>query len=92
MLLRELDIVHILKSIRKFSLVKNVILQKNQRKLIKYFKNNVIPQSGDPTSLQPGKADNILAVLGCLNKLVQKEEMSTIDKKVLKGLVETEDF
>ena len=48
MLDKEFDVVNFIRRMRKFSLLKNIMLTKAQRKLIKYFKNNVIPNPDDP--------------------------------------------
>jgi len=71
-------------------LIKNIILEKHQRKLIKYFKNNVISTTPPPPS--KSKQDSFLLDVACLNKLLNKAELSETDKKVLKGLVDSYDF
>lgn len=92
---REFDIVNLIRRLRKFTLMKNIMLTKAQRKLIRYFKNNVVPNPRDPNysqyksvrdEFEVEKASKI-PVFGSLQKITAKDELSVIDKKVLKGLI-----
>jgi len=92
MLNREFDIVRLVKRMRKFTLMKNIMLSKSQRKLIKYFKNNSIPWPDEEVEEDPGDedekgGDNILQTLACVRKMASQDHLSDVDYKVLKGIV-----
>ena len=89
---KDTDLLKIVKRIRTFQHVKNVILQKHQRKLLKFFYNNVLNK--EEKEEQKRDWQTLLANLGQIKKAFKQavDKESKLDKKLIKQLLNAKDF
>ena len=89
--MHELDIIQILKQLRKSKIVKNIVLLKHQRKLIRYFNDHVISKDHEKHTETEANSQ-YKTMLASLNRVLSKEDITRIDKNILKGLVRRETY
>lgn len=92
MLEKDTDILKLVKKVRKLVQVKEIILKKHQRKLIKYFHSNVVnPENEKP---KRGGWRNLLANLGQVKRVFNSaaEKKEKVDLKIVKHLLSKEDY
>jgi len=86
---RLMDIEVILKRIRKLKLIKNIILSKSERNLLRYFRSNIINEGSDKDIRERASA---FAIIGSMNKQLRKQEFTKSDKQILKNLFDRDTF
>lgn len=69
-LVKAFDGVKLIKQIQKFNIIKSVMLEKRQRKLIKFAKKNTIDYSSDEKEYFSKDWQQFLEKLGMLRKVV----------------------
>ena len=89
---KDTDLLKIVNRIRTLQHVKNVILQKHQRKLLKFFYNNVLNK--EEKEEQKRDWQTLLANLGQIKKAFKQavDKESKLDKKLIKQLLNAKDF
>ena len=81
MLHKELDVVNLLKNLRKFKIIKHLALPDQHIKILKYAKNNVIDINRKKEKVPEWK--NVVSLLGIIKKIVLNAQDKRVDKKVL---------
>jgi hypothetical protein len=91
-LYKELDIVTILRSLRKLKMMKKIILKQHQRKLIMLFQQNIIEPDQDDLDQNGKEWRNGLWSFGAVKTIVANSQNNEADRLVLLGLVGQEHY
>jgi len=89
---RELDIVQLIRRLRKLNVIEKLIFSKQQRVLIRYSNRNVINHLRKPKEKRIPYLHDKKIMVEAVNNLQDKPQFDLIDMKILKDLMDEKDI